>query len=53
MFNARRGYVKVSLSQQQCQADYRVLPYVSKPGAPIATHSSWVVENGQLGVRKA
>ena len=53
MFNARRGYVKVSLSQELCQADYRVLPYVSKPGAPIATHSSWIVENGQLGVKKA
>jgi alkaline phosphatase D len=53
MFNARRGYVNVSLTKEHCQADYRVVPYVTKPGAPVKTHSSWVVDNGRLGVRKA
>ena len=53
MFNARRGYVNVSLSKDQCRADYRIVPYVTKPGAPVSTHSSWVVENGRLGVKKA
>ena len=53
MFNARRGYVNVSLSRDQCRADYRVVPYVTRPGAPVSTHSSWVVENGRLGVRRA
>jgi len=53
MFNGRRGYVMMTLSAQQCRADYRVLPFVTKPGAPLVKHSSWVVENGRLGVQRA
>lgn len=53
MFNGRRGYVMVSLNQDQCRADYRIVPYVSKPGAPVQTHSSWIVENNRRGVQKA
>ena len=53
MFNGRRGYVNVTLTPGQCQADYRVVPYVSRPGAPIQTHSSWIVENNRRGVQKA
>lgn len=53
MYNSRRGYVLVTLSERQCRADYRVVPFVTKPGAPIRTHSSWVVENGRRGVQKA
>jgi len=53
MFNARRGYVMVTLTPEQCRADYRVVPFVTKPGAPVRTHSSWVVENGRRGVTKA
>ena len=53
MFNGQRGYVMVTLSDTQCRADYRVLPFVTKPGAPIRTHSSWLVENGHRGVQKA
>jgi alkaline phosphatase D len=52
MFNARRGYVMMTLNEKQCRADYRVVPFVTKPGAPIQTHSSWVVENGRRGVQK-
>jgi alkaline phosphatase D len=52
MYNSRRGYVLVTLTQQQCRADYRIVPFVSKPGAPIQTHSSWVVENGRTCVQK-
>ena len=53
MFNGRRGYVSVILDQKQCRADYRIVPYVSRRGAPIRTHSSWVVEDGRCGVQKA
>ncbi|MCU1327811.1 MAG: alkaline phosphatase [Bryobacterales bacterium] len=53
MYNGRRGYVMVSLDKAQCRADYRTLPYVTRPGAPVGTHSSWIVENGQRGVKKA
>ena len=53
MFNGRRGYVAVTLTPERCQADYRIVPYVTKPDAPIRTHSSWVVENNRRGVMKA
>ena len=53
MFNGQRGYVLMSLNGERCRADYRILPFVTKPGSPVKTHSSWVVENSRRGVRKA
>ncbi|MEO5923395.1 MAG: alkaline phosphatase D family protein [Bryobacteraceae bacterium] len=53
MYNNRRGYMLLTLDQKQCRADYRTVEYVTRPGAPIRTHSTWMVENGQLGVKKA
>jgi len=52
MYNGRRGYVMVTLNQAHCQADYRIVPYVTKPSAPVHTHSSWVVESNRRGVQK-
>ena len=52
-FNARRGYVRCAVTPQEYKADYRIVPYVSKPGAPIATPTSWTVENGRTGVKKS
>ncbi len=53
MYNSRRGYVMVTVDQAQCRADYRIVPFVTKPGAPIKTHSSWIVEHNRRGVQKA
>jgi alkaline phosphatase D len=52
MFNGRRGYVLMTLNDAQCRADYRIVPFVTQHGAPVQTHSSWVVENNRLGVQK-
>jgi alkaline phosphatase D len=52
MFNGQRGYVNITLDAAQCCADYRIMDYVTKPDAPVRTHSSWIVENGRPGVRK-
>ena len=49
----RRGYVRVSLDQAPCRADYRIVPYVKRPGAPISTHRSFVVEAGHPGLKDA
>ena len=49
----RRGYVRVSLDQGLCRADYRIVPYVKRPGAPISTHRSFVVEAGRPGLKDA
>ena len=51
--NARRGYVMLTIGQDQVRADYRTVPFVSKPDAPIQTASSWVTMHGRPGVQKA
>jgi len=51
-FNARRGYVRCELTPAHYRADYRIVPFVTKPGAPVETRTSWTVENGRLGVQK-
>ncbi|MEV6960381.1 alkaline phosphatase D family protein [Streptomyces sp. NPDC051207] len=52
-YNGRRGYVNVTLGQQQARADYKTVPYVSTPGAPVTTAASFVTEAGQPGLKPA
>lgn len=42
-FNNQRGYVRCDLTPERWQADYRVLPYVQRPGAPVTTRASFVI----------
>jgi len=51
--NDERGYVRCDLNQQKWTADYRVVDYVTRPGAPCQTRASFVVEDGQRGVSQA
>jgi alkaline phosphatase D len=51
-FNGRRGYVRADVTRKRWRSDYRLLPYVTRPGAPIDTHASWVVESGRKGVER-
>ncbi|MCQ6277106.1 alkaline phosphatase D family protein [Bacillus sp. V3B] len=51
-FNNHRGYVRCKLTQQTWQTDYMVIPYVSRPGAPISTRASFVVENGKSSLKQ-
>ncbi len=51
--NSQRGYVKVALDQNLCRTDYKVVPYVKRPGAPISTRRSFVVEAGNPGLKDA
>jgi alkaline phosphatase D len=50
--NSQRGYVRVSVDQQQWRSDFRVVPYVTKEGAPIETRATYVVENEKPGVQE-
>jgi alkaline phosphatase D len=52
-YNAQRGYVRCRLSHDRWQTDFRVVPYVSRPGAPIVTRATFVVEDGQPGAELA
>jgi alkaline phosphatase D len=52
-FNAQRGYVRCSATPERLVADYRVVPWVTRPGAPIETRASFVVEAGRPGLLPA
>ncbi|BCK54080.1 alkaline phosphatase D family protein [Nocardia wallacei] len=48
-FNGQRGYVRVDLDHGLWRSDFRVVPYIRKPGAPIATRAGFVVRDGVPG----
>lgn len=52
-FNARRGYVRATVTPSLWTTDYRIVPYVTRPNAPIQTRASFVVENGKAGAQRA
>ena len=51
-FNGQRGYVRCDLTPARCRADYQVLEYVTRPGSPISTRASFVVEDGRPGAER-
>jgi alkaline phosphatase D len=46
-FNAQRGFVRCTITPEQWQSEYCVLPFVSRPNAPLQLRSSFVVEAGK------
>lgn len=52
-FNSQRGYVRVEVDHGLMRSDFRVIPYVRRPGAPVATRAGYVVQNGVPGVVEA
>ncbi len=50
--NHRRGYVSCTVTPAEWRADYQIVEYVSRPGAPKVTASSWRCEHGRAGVTK-
>lgn len=48
--NFQRGYVTCEVSHDQVRADYRVVPYVTRRGAPISTRASFVSEHAHPGL---
>ena len=52
-FNGQRGYVRCTVGRDLWTSDYRVVEYVSRPGAPITTRAAFVVERGRTGAQPA
>ncbi|MET9022371.1 alkaline phosphatase D family protein [Actinopolymorpha sp. NPDC004070] len=50
-YSALRGYVRFDLDQQELRSDYRVVPYIRQPGAPVQTRASFVTEDGHPGLQ--
>jgi alkaline phosphatase D len=49
--NTQRGYLRARLSRQELQADFRVIPFVTQPGAPVSTRQSFRVDAEQTGLQ--
>jgi alkaline phosphatase D len=52
-YNSQRGYVRCAVTPQQWTADYRVLPFVRLPDAPVSTRASFTIEAGRPGAKPA
>lgn len=50
--NAERGYVSCEVTSETWRSDYQVIEYVDKPGAPLITRASFIVESGHAGAQK-
>jgi len=50
-FNSQRGYVRCRVTKDAWSSDFRVVPYVTRPGAPVSTRATWVVEDGVPGAQ--
>jgi len=52
-FNGQRGYLRCTLTAEAFSTDFRVLEYVKRPGSPVSTRATFVVEAGRPGVQTA
>ena len=52
-YNDRRGYTRCEVTPQLWRSDYRTVPYVTRPGAPITTRATLLTEPGRPGVLPA
>ena len=46
MTTSLRGYVTCTVTPEEWRTDFRVVPYITRANAPVPTHASYVVENG-------
>ncbi len=46
----QRGYVTCKVDASTWHTEYRTVPFVTKPDAPIETPSKWRVEHGKAGI---
>lgn len=51
--NTERGYVLCTLTPTTWRTDYRTVAYVTRPGAPLQTRASFVLEAGVPGLQRA
>jgi alkaline phosphatase D len=43
--NGQRGYLRCRVARNEWRTDFRIVPYVSKPGAPVTTRASFIVDH--------
>ena len=50
--NTERGYVSCKVTPGEWRTDFQTVPYVTRPGAPLVTRASFVVENGRPALNR-
>ena len=51
--NRNRGYVRNTVTASEWTTDFRVVDFVTVPGAPVRTRATYVVEDGRPGGQPA
>jgi alkaline phosphatase D len=51
-YNGQRGYVSCDVSAGRLRADFRIVDYVTRPGAPTRSRAAFVIENGRPGAER-
>ena len=51
--NAERGYVRCEVTPTTWRSDYRTVSFVNKPGAPVTTRASFIIEAGDPRLKPA
>jgi alkaline phosphatase D len=52
LYNARRGYLACRLTPTELTSEFRTVPYVTQPGAPLTTAARFVTEAGRPGLNR-
>jgi alkaline phosphatase D len=50
--NARRGYMVCEASANEWHTEFRTVPFVTRPDAPVETASRWRLTHGQPGIER-
>ena len=48
--NTLRGYVVCDVTRERWRTDYRTVPFVRTPGAPVSTRATFTVNSGEPGL---
>jgi alkaline phosphatase D len=51
-YNNQRGYVRTTITPDAMTADFQVVPFVTRPGAPVHTRATFVIEDGMPGLHQ-
>jgi alkaline phosphatase D len=51
-YNGERGYVECTVTPKQWHSDYQVVPYVTRPGAPLVRRARFTIQNGRPGATR-
>ena len=51
-YNSNRGYVSCDVTPEKWMTFFRCTPFVDRPGAPIETKATFVIEEGRPGAKQ-